>query len=143
MTLLDARTQAVSSRLGIDGEVAELILARDVHVCEGVVEGCQIVWQNAVDSHGVDAPETQAALFRLWDARSYLSLARANAPTDQPVFPCSCGGSGLFYGRGVVENGVFRGTVGTCFRCSGKGWQSRADRRRNDYYDNHVRRISA
>lgn len=65
-------------------------------------------------------------------------------PKPQPSpdhTPCSCGGSGLFYGRGAVVNGKFTGNVGTCFRCGGKGWQSPADVKRNAYYDVHVRRV--
>ena len=52
-----------------------------------------------------------------------------------------CRGDGVFYGRGIIENGVFKGHTGTCFRCHGKGWQSDEDRKRNRYYDNHVRRV--
>jgi hypothetical protein len=40
-------------------------------------------------------------------------------------------------------NGVFKGFTGKCFRCGGKGYQTEADRKRNAYYDNHVRRIPA
>jgi len=49
---------------------------------------------------------------------------------------------GVYYGRGYVENGVFKGFTGTCYRCGGKGWQSDADRRRNSVYDNRYRRFS-
>lgn len=52
-----------------------------------------------------------------------------------------CRGDGIYYGRGYVENGVFKGFQGTCFRCGGKGYQTAADVKRNNYYDNRVRRI--
>jgi hypothetical protein len=53
-----------------------------------------------------------------------------------------CRGDGVYYGRGYVENGVFKGFVGQCFRCGGKGYQTEADRKRNWGYDNHYRRVS-
>jgi hypothetical protein len=53
-----------------------------------------------------------------------------------------CGGSGTYHGRGYVENGVFKGFTGPCFRCKGKGYETAADKKRNAYYDQHVRRIS-
>lgn len=46
-----------------------------------------------------------------------------------------CDGSGRYYGRGYVENGVFKGFVGTCFRCKGTGTETRSDRMRNWAYD--------
>jgi hypothetical protein len=49
--------------------------------------------------------------------------------------------NGTYHGAGVIENGVFKGITGRCFRCSGKGWQSRADRLRNWWYDNRVRKF--
>ena len=49
---------------------------------------------------------------------------------------CTCR-DGVFYGRGVIENGVFKGFTGTCFRCNGTGVQTRADAVRNHFYDNH------
>lgn len=54
-----------------------------------------------------------------------------------------CNGSGIYYGRGYVENGVFKGFTGNCYRCGGKGHQTPKDVKRNTYYDNHVRRIYA
>ena len=54
-----------------------------------------------------------------------------------------CPGNGVHYGRGYVENGVFKGFTGVCFRCGGKGYQTAEDVKRNTYYDNHVRRVYA
>lgn len=51
---------------------------------------------------------------------------------------CDCS-HGVYYGRGYVENGVFKGTTGTCFRCGGKGYQTNGDRKRNYGYDMHRR----
>lgn len=51
-----------------------------------------------------------------------------------------CGGSGKWHGHGYVENGVFKGPTGTCYRCGGKGHQTPDDERRNRYYDDRVRR---
>jgi hypothetical protein len=45
-----------------------------------------------------------------------------------------CGGSGIFYGGGMVENGVYKGFSGECYGCAGKGKQNNADRIRNHYY---------
>lgn len=54
-----------------------------------------------------------------------------------------CNGSGRWFGHGHVENGVFKGPSGKCYRCNGKGHQTAEDEKRNRYYDNHVRRIPA
>jgi hypothetical protein len=54
-----------------------------------------------------------------------------------------CGGSGIWHGAGFMLNGVFQGPTGKCFRCNGKGSQTPEDRKRNQYYDNHVRKIEA
>ena len=48
-----------------------------------------------------------------------------------------CRGDGVYYGRGAVVNGVFKGFTGTCYRCGGKGHQTDADVKRNRYYDAH------
>jgi hypothetical protein len=64
-----------------------------------------------------------------------------DTPADDHT-PCDgCNGSGIYYGRGYVENGVFKGYTNTCYRCQGKGYQNEADRKRNRYYDNNVRQI--
>lgn len=52
-----------------------------------------------------------------------------------------CNGSGVYYGAGSVVNGHFVGFKGTCYRCQGKGSQSKTDVARNRYYDNRIRRI--
>jgi len=54
-----------------------------------------------------------------------------------------CPGTGVYHGAGMVENGVFKGFTGPCYRCQGKGHQTEEDVKRNRYYDNHVRRVSA
>jgi hypothetical protein len=77
------------------------------------------------------------------DGRVVRRYPKGEAPpiVEPTRHDCECGGSGLYYGRGYFENGVFRGTVGECYRCCGKGWQSDEDVKRNNYYDNHVRRF--
>ena len=55
---------------------------------------------------------------------------------------CTCNGSGVFRGGGMVENGVYKGFEGTCFGCRGKGWQDRADVIRNETYWSKYARIS-
>jgi hypothetical protein len=45
-----------------------------------------------------------------------------------------CGGSGIFRGGGMVENGVYKGYSGDCYGCGGKGTQNNADRVRNHHY---------
>ena len=52
-----------------------------------------------------------------------------------------CGGSGIFYGGGIVENGVYKGYSGECYGCAGKGTQNNADRVRNHYYWHRERAI--
>lgn len=54
-----------------------------------------------------------------------------------------CPGTGVYHGAGRVENGVFIGFRGKCFRCRGNGFQSDADRKRNRYYDRRIRRVYA
>ena len=41
--------------------------------------------------------------------------------------PCKCNGTGRFYSGGAVVNGTFTGTIGTCYGCQGKGYQTKAD----------------
>ena len=41
-----------------------------------------------------------------------------------------CSGSGKFYSGGAVVNGVYTGRVGECYACSGKGYQTKADKKR-------------
>ncbi len=64
------------------------------------------------------------------------------APDTTKIDCDGCPGTGIYYGRGVVENGVFKGFTGKCYRCGGKGFQTPADVKRNNYYDNRVRRVS-
>lgn len=52
-----------------------------------------------------------------------------------------CPGDGIYRGHGYVENGVFKGVTGKCFRCDGKGYQTDADVRRCSNYDNHIRKV--
>jgi len=47
-----------------------------------------------------------------------------------------CAGTGAFITR--IENGKPKGPGGICFRCAGKGYQTDADHKRNDYYDAHI-----
>lgn len=54
---------------------------------------------------------------------------------------CTCGGSGTFYGRGLIENGVFKGYTGTCYGCGGKGYQTKDDVARNLAYWRHNLKI--
>jgi hypothetical protein len=119
-------------RLGITEGTAKNVVARRLDTCEKVVE---------LKQNGYDTDPSDVNLARLQAAREYLELAKINAP--QGVWTCECGGSGTYYGAGSTVNGVFKGYVGTCFRCGGKGYQTKGDRRRNRYYDNHVRRIPA
>lgn len=50
----------------------------------------------------------------------------------------SCNGTGRFC-TGVV-NGVPT-DKGPCYRCGGKGVQTPKDAKRNNYYDNFIRRV--
>lgn len=62
------------------------------------------------------------------------TVERDRMVTVHAEHECQCGGSGAHYGRGYVENGVFKGTIGVCYGCHGKGWQTRADVIRNHVY---------
>lgn len=48
-----------------------------------------------------------------------------------------CRGDGVYYGAGGTVNGHFVGFKGTCFRCGGKGSQTKSDVARNRVYDSH------
>ena len=52
-----------------------------------------------------------------------------------------CGGSGVFQGGGIVENGKYKGYSGDCYGCAGKGKQNDADRVRNHHYWHRERAI--
>jgi len=68
---------------------------------------------------------------------------QAPKPIPEGMFECDgCNGSGTYYGAGMVVNGKFVGFSGKCYRCQGKGHQTPADRKRNAYYDNHVRKVT-
>jgi DnaJ-class molecular chaperone len=55
-----------------------------------------------------------------------------------------CHGSGRWYGRGVIENGVFKGVQGPCYQCNGTGRQTLKDVARTIvYYAHHWRPLSA
>jgi hypothetical protein len=63
--------------------------------------------------------------------------------TDNKIACDGCRGDGIYYGRGYVENGQFKGFTGKCFRCGGKGWQTTQDSKRNWGYDNYYRKVYA
>lgn len=49
-----------------------------------------------------------------------------------------CNGRGWVpVGRGVIENGQYRGKTGMCFACRGRKVVTAADVRRNTYYYAH------
>jgi hypothetical protein len=146
---MDRRLRACIQRLEITEELALLILNRDVEACKLAVESLSHAWERCnednicpptFDNEGNQINDGCVHLSRLWSARVYLALAEVGAPAEG-AWGCDCGGSGKYYGHGVVENGVFKGFVGTCFRCKGKGWQDASDRSRNETYDNKYRRI--
>lgn len=60
--------------------------------------------------------------------------------TTREAIECpKCYGSGIYYGHGRVENGVFIGFQGECYACAGKGFQTPADQRRNwGYWKHHA-----
>lgn len=138
--------------LGLVGhDACRMIVTRDVPTCEHTVAKFQALWDAAQDrepsccrpvvEHADHYPLACEHLRALWAARTYLELAQRNAPVGR-AFGCDCRGTGEFCSGGAVVNGVYTGKRGTCFRCNGKGWQSDEDRKRNAYYDNHVRRIN-
>ena len=57
--------------------------------------------------------------------------------TNETIECPKCNGKGIYYGRGVIENGVFRGYSGPCYACAGKGKQTPEDQRRNWGYWRH------
>lgn len=59
-------------------------------------------------------------------------------PIPKGFEPCfKCIGTGRYYGRGRVENGKFIGTIGKCFGCLGKGYQTKDDEARCKAYWRH------
>lgn len=59
------------------------------------------------------------------------------ATTHETIKCSKCDGSGIYYGHGRVENGVFIGNIGECYACKGKGFQTPEDQRRNWGYWKH------
>jgi len=61
-------------------------------------------------------------------------------PIPEGMTKCDgCNGSGTYYGAGSVVNGQFVGFSGTCYRCGGKGHQTKSDVARNRVYDRNRR----
>ena len=57
-----------------------------------------------------------------------------------PADACwKCSGSGTFWTKG--EDG--RPVPGVCYPCRGKGFQTEADKRRTNYYYDHIFTVSA
>jgi hypothetical protein len=99
-----------------------------------------IARDSANDSYRDDAARIDAANA---DAYMYGASGEPTPASDPDHLDCDgCRGDGVHFGAGYVLNGKFVGHTGTCYRCGGKGYQTRADAKRNAYYDNHVRRIS-
>lgn len=110
------------------------------------VERRGTLWYVSVGSHRGTTPfPTRIAATSSLD--SWILSQRTenqSAPKQVETQKCDgCNGSGKYYGHGYVENGVFKGHIGKCFRCEGKGHQTDADRVRNRNYDQYVRRIPA
>lgn len=74
---------------------------------------------------------------------SQRSAANARSNVRPTNVKCGCDNGVVLVGRGEFLNGAWTGGRGKCYRCNGKGWQTPADQKRNAYYDNHVRRVSA
>lgn len=53
-----------------------------------------------------------------------------------------CSGTGTYVISGRYENGKFIGRTGTCFECSGKGYITPADTKRNNNYWRYFARVS-
>ncbi len=139
------RVRVAALRLGTRYAVALPIVNRDLAACERMVEKLDREFDRGepgscckpVIEHMDHYPPACDHLLRLWAARDYRNLAKCKAPLDS--YPCNCDGSGEFHsnnGRGGVN-------IGVCFRCSGKGYQTLADRTRNSNYDRYYRRIYA
>jgi hypothetical protein len=137
--------ERVRDRLGpLVGTRAQRIADRDLDACTAMVNILRSVWDGATEGscckphRDGDTPMPPACvhLTRLWAARDYESLARANAPQD--VWACRCDGTGIF---SWMAAGVLR--HGKCFGCEGKGYQTAADRKRNEVYWNHYARVGA
>lgn len=84
----------------------------------------------AKERNGGEAPALPAAPCAFEEGCRILAEAGIGGPpAPAPArTPCGCF-------EGVHHTG------GVCFRCGGKGYQDDADRRRNAYYDNHVRNL--
>ena len=116
-----AAVEAVITRLSLDWDTAELVAGRDVPTCERAL--------GLIQQRGT---AEQAKLMAM-----YLRFARAKAPSG--VYDCDrCPGDGLFY----MNSELGPVAKGQCFRCEGKSYQTVADRRRNEFYDSQVMRVS-
>lgn len=148
------RITSCMKRLACDHETATLVTDRHLPTCSAMVTNiCSDFEEHNLrvregkelcsDCASAPGDYTMACdlLVRLWHARSYRDLAKAGAPVDD-AWPCQCNGSGIYYLAGATVNGVFQGQTGPCFPCASKGWQSAADRKRNAYYNAHVRRVN-
>jgi len=73
------------------------------------------------------------------EAKAHRAAEVKPVPTPKPrptkEFCGRCAGTGQFIT--MVENGKPKGPGGICFRCEGKGHQTEADHKRNEYYDTH------
>lgn len=104
--------------------------------------GARSVWLAYANGENL-GPQFKTRLEATAALDSHIRNATADKPSEPDTKCDGCGGSGIWYGRGYMLNGVFQGPTGKCFRCDGKGHQTKADRIRNSNYDNYIRRIEA
>lgn len=132
----------------ITHDQAALVANRDVEACEHAVSIIQTHYERTMAGscckpviQGPDHyPLACIHLKALWDARSYLELARAGAPVEG-AYPCKCNGTGVYCHGGAVVNGHYTGQRLVCYGCGGKGYMTEADKIRNHNYWRHYARV--
>jgi hypothetical protein len=71
----------------------------------------------------------------------WVQLLPSGTYEDDDPGSSGCCGHGLFFNGGASVNGRYTGTIGDCFGCNGKGYQTHDDRTRNNVYNAKYRRI--
>jgi len=117
------------------------------------IEGCWRIYTNTGVVEYKSPGEPWTYVGRLDNAGQFV----ADAASDPHIHPhtadgvyddgvdasTGCCGHGLFFNGGASVNGKYTGTIGECFPCAGKGYQTRQDRTRNAVYNAKYRRVYA
>lgn len=146
-TTVSRREVVASRRLPfLPARLISAVVSRNVDACKLAVAMATDLYETCTVCTTSDTTVSCWHLRSLWNARDYLKLAESGAPADTPAYPCEPGPAGIScHGRGGhahigghVENGVYKPAMSVlCPRCHGKGWETVADRKRNEAHDRH------